>query len=115
MITESIEGASSFRIVEYEHSIDEIQDAYRKGRIQGAFYIPNNLEHDLKRGKPASVVVFNNQTNLVIGNTTLKDATTLIKTISGGVLLKKLRSKGMSTEQAMAIINPIQCFNANAV
>ncbi|HVN48385.1 MAG TPA: ABC transporter permease [Bacteroidota bacterium] len=107
LITESIEGASSFRIVEYEHSIDEIRDAYLKGRIQGAFYIPENLEHDLKRGKPASVVVFNNETNLVIGNTTLKDATTIIKTISGGVLLKKLRSKGMSSEQAMAVINPI--------
>jgi ABC-2 type transport system permease protein len=107
LITESIEGASSFRIVEYEHSIDEIQDAYRKGHIQGAFYIPKNLERDLKRGKPTSVVIFNNETNLVIANTTLKDGTTLIKTISGGILLKKLRSKGMKLEQAMAIINPI--------
>ena len=107
LITESIEGASSFRIVEYENSIDDIQDAYRKGHIQGAFYIPKNLERDLKRGKPSNIVVFNNETNLVIANTTLKDGTTLIKTISGGILLKKLRSKGMKLEQAMAVINPI--------
>lgn len=107
IIVESIEGSASFRIVEYENSIDDIRDAYLKGKIQGAFYIPKNLERDLKRGQSTSVVVFNNQTNLVIGNTTLKDATTIIKTISGGVLLKKLRSRGMSSEQAMAIINPI--------
>ena len=62
----------------------------------------------MKRGKPSTVVIFNNSTNLVIANTTLKDGTALIKTISGGILLKKLRSNGLQTEQAMNIINPIR-------
>jgi len=32
----------------------------------------------------------------------------VIKTISGGILLKKLRSNGMQLEQAMNVINPIR-------
>ena len=108
MIIRSIESTSAFRIVDYAQSVDEIRDKFRKGEVQAAFYIPKNLERDLKAGKPATVVVFNNVTNLIIANTTLKEASTLIKTISGGVLLKKLRSKGMQPEQAMNVINPIR-------
>jgi ABC-2 type transport system permease protein len=108
MIIRSIESTSAFRIVDYAQSTDEIRDKFRKGEVQAAFYIPKNLERDLKEGKPSTVVVFNNVTNLVIANTVLKEASTVIKTISGGILLKKLRSNGMQLEQAMNVINPIR-------
>lgn len=108
MIIRSIESTSAFRIVDYAQSTEEIADKFRRGEIQAAFLIPKNLERDLKSGKPTTVVVFNNVTNLVISNTVLKEASTLVKTISGGILLKKLRSKGMQEEQAMKVINPIR-------
>ena len=41
-------------------------------------------------------------------NLIMKDAKTVIKTVSGGVLLKKLRSAGMLNEQSMNRINPIK-------
>jgi ABC-2 type transport system permease protein len=108
LIIRAVESTSAFRIVEYSHSIDEIREGFQRGRIQGAFYIPEDLERNLERGKSSTVTIFNNATNLVISNTTLKDGTALIKTISGGILLKKLRSNGLQTEQAMNIINPIR-------
>ena len=108
LIIRAVESTSAFRIVEYTHSVDEIKEGFQRGRIQGAFYIPKDLERNIKRGKPSTVVIFNNSTNLVIANTTLKDGSALIKTISGGILLKKFRSNGLQTEQAMHIINPFR-------
>ena len=108
LIVQSIESTSAFRIVCYTQSVDEIKKEFQRGTILGACYIPHDLERDMKRGKPATLVVFSDETNLVLANTTLKDASTLAKTISGGILLKKLRSSGRSLEQAMNIINPIR-------
>ena len=108
LIIRAVESTSAFRIVEYTHSVDEIKEGFQRDRIQGAFYIPKDLERNIKRGKPSTVVIFNNSTNLVIANTTLKDGSALIKTISGGILLKKFRSNGLQTEQAMHIINPFR-------
>jgi ABC-2 type transport system permease protein len=108
LIVRAVESTSAFRIVEYSHSVDEIKENFQCGKIQVAFYLPKDLERNIKRGKPSTVVIFNNSTNLVIANTTLKDGSALIKTISGGILLKKLRSNGLQAEQAMNIINPIR-------
>jgi len=108
MIVRAIESTSAFRIVEYSHSVDEMKEDFQRGKIQVAFSLPKDLERNIKRGKPTTVVIFNNSMNLVIANTTLKDGTALIKTISGGILMKKFRSTGMQTEQAMHIINPIR-------
>ncbi len=108
LIVRAVESTSAFQIVEYAHSVDEIKENFQRGKIQVAFYLPKGLERDIKRGKPATVVIFNNSTNLIIANTTLKDGSALIKTISGGILLKKFRSNGLQAEQAMNIINPIR-------
>jgi ABC-2 type transport system permease protein len=108
LIIRSIEATSGFSVKEYVNSNGEIQNDFRKGKIQGAFYIPHNLERDLKKGKPTTVIVFSDAANLIVSNTTLKEATAVIKTVSAGVLLKKLRSAGMRPEEAMNIITPIR-------
>lgn len=107
-IIEMVESTSSMRIVKYDYSLNEIKNDFFDGKIQGAFYFPRNLEKDLKEGKKATVVVFKNTSNLIIGNLILKDATTVIRTASAGILLKKFRSKGMTYERAMVLVNPIR-------
>ncbi len=108
IIIRGIDATSGFNVTEYVNSTDEIKNDFRQGKIRGAFYIPRDLERNLKRGKETSVVVFSDASNLIVSNTTLKEASTVIKTISGGILLKKLRSSGMQTQQAMNIISPIR-------
>jgi ABC-2 type transport system permease protein len=108
LITRAVESTSAFRIVEYSHSINDIKEGFLRGKIQGAFYIPQHLERNIKRGEFSTIIIFNNATNLVVSNTTLKEGTALAKTISGGILLKKLRSGGLQKEQAMNIINPLR-------
>ncbi|MGE5364061.1 MAG: ABC transporter permease, partial [Bacteroidota bacterium] len=69
-------------------------------------------------GQYATVSLYKSTASLIVGNLLYKDGVTTLRTISGGVLLKKLRSKGLSTDRAMAVINPIRIdsqslFNPN--
>lgn len=103
-----IESSTSLKIVDYVNSIEDIENRIIKGEIHGAFYIPNNFEKNIKQGKNSDIVVFKNTANLVIGNIIYKDANTIVKTLSAGVVLKKLKSKGMMHDQAMNLIMPIR-------
>lgn len=117
-IIEMIEASPSMRIVKYENSINEIKEDFFTGKIQGAFYFPYHLEKDVKKGKSGTVVVYKNTSNLISGNLILKDGSTIIKTLSAGILLKKIQSKGNTYEKSLNIINPIRIetntlFNPN--
>lgn len=108
LLSRSIDAASSMAVTRHVNSLEELKREFLKGHIQGAFYFPLNMERDIKRGTGSSMVIFKNTSSLIIGNMIYKDGVTVAKTVSGGVLLKKLRSKGLSEAQAMNIINPIR-------
>ena len=107
-IIRSVEATRSLKIVSSLSSVDEIRDEMRKGTIQGAFYIPSDLEEDIKRGKSATIVVYKASANIIIGNLILKDASTISQTISAGILIKRLEAGGLSTDQALTLANPIR-------
>ncbi len=107
-IIEMIEASPSMKIVKYSTSIEEIKRDFRNGTIHGAFYFPSTMEKAVKEGKYSSIVVYKNNSNLVIGNMITKESVTIIRMVSGGVLLKKLRSKGMNYDKSMNIINSIK-------
>lgn len=102
-----LESTGTLKIVKYVASYDEMQKEFLNGNIYGCFCIPKDMETNLKKSKSITITIYNNTTNLITGNNILKEATTITKTFSGGVLLKKLRSKGLMEEQAMDIINPV--------
>lgn len=107
-ITEFVEGSSSMRIAGYVNSVEEMQKGIQSGTYQAGFYIPRNLEKDIFAGKNSTVIIFKNTSNLIIGNTILRDGMTIVKTVSAGALKKKLTKKGMMEEQALNIANPIK-------
>lgn len=107
-IIQMIESTSSMKIVNYASSIDEIKKYFLNGTIGAAFYFPHGMENEIKTGKNSTVVVYKNTSNLIIGNMIMKDASTIIRTASAGILLKKMTSKGMMADKAMNIINPIK-------
>jgi ABC-2 type transport system permease protein len=102
-----IESTGTLKIVKYVASQDEMQKEFLDGKIYGCFCIPKDMETNIKKGKNVTITIYNNTTNLITGNNILKEATTISKTFSGGVLLKKLRSKGLMEDQAMDMINPV--------
>lgn len=107
-IVRAVESTRSMKIAEVLSTVDEIEDGMRRGTIQGAFYIPGGLEKDIKNGKSATIVVYKNSANLIIGNLILKDASTISQTISAGILMKRLESRGLPPGRAMALANPIR-------
>lgn len=107
-VTEFVEGSSSMSIAGYVNSVDELKSGIQSGKYQAGFYLPRNFEKDVYAGKNSTVVIFKNTSNLIIGNTILKDGMTIVKTVSAGALRKKLQKKGMMGEQAMNIANPIK-------
>ncbi len=102
------ESSGSIAIKEYLVSPDEIKSEFRKGKIQGALVIPYNFEKDTKSGKQTIITVYKNSSNVIVGSLLLKEASTIIKTISVGVQLKKIQSSGKTREESMNIIMPIK-------
>jgi len=108
LISNSIDATASMKIVSQVQSLEEIKNEFRNGKIQGAIYFPKNMEIQLKKGKFANVVIYKNSLNLIVGTLIYKDAVTVVRTVSSGILLKKLRSKGFTEKAAMNIVNPIR-------
>lgn len=107
LIARSLDASPAVKIVKRVGSVDEVKKEMQKGNVYGGLYIPNGFENSLKGGNRTTIVFYKYSYNLMIGTNLLKESSTIIKTISGGVLLKKLRSKGMPADQAMSIINPV--------
>jgi ABC-2 type transport system permease protein len=108
LITRYIESTRSMEIVTYANSLEELKKDFRTDKVSAAFHFPQGMEATIKDGKQSNVELFMNTMNLVKSNTVMKDGSTIIKTISGGAFLQKLRSTGMMENQAMDLVNPIQ-------
>jgi ABC-2 type transport system permease protein len=112
-VIQFIESSPTLKITEYCNSLDEIKTQFMKGKIQGAFVLPRNFESEIKSGNNANVIVYKNSTNIIVSNYLLKESASIIKTISGGILLKKIKSTEISEERAMAVLNPISIETAS--
>lgn len=108
LLVSSINSTRSLKITSRLHSVDEVQKAFRQGSIQCAFVIPENFAQKLLRGTSVTVVVYKSSVNLTVSNLLYKEAQTIIQTFNGAIVAKKLRSRGMSVNQAMEIVNPLR-------
>jgi ABC-2 type transport system permease protein len=88
-------------------SFNQIENELSSGRLEAVFYIPKNLEKNVKTGIPASIVVYKNTANIVTGNMILKDASTIIRTVSAGAFIKKNQAKGENYNASLSLANPI--------
>lgn len=114
----AIQSSSAMEIVIIANSIAEIENAFKAGKIQGAFYFPYHMENDLKKNKQVYPVLYKNSQNIISSSFLLKESQSIFRTFNGGILLKKLRSKGLTEQQAMGIIKPVNVdatilYNAN--
>ena len=108
MLVRSLDASSAFQVAEEASSVAEIRSLFRQGRIKAAFAIPNGMERDIKRGESSDVVVYNDATNLIQANLTLKESSTVIRTVAAGIGIKQLRSRGMTEDQARRAVMPIR-------
>jgi len=107
-VIRSLSATRSLNIVSYSQSVEEIRSAMQSGDIQGAVYIPRGTEKRLKSGKSARIVVYQNTANIILGNLILKATASTIKTLSTGVIMKKLMAGGLPKEAAFNRALPIR-------
>ncbi len=84
------------------------KEEFLRGNIHGAFYFPSELSRNIKSGKQSDVIMFIDASNLLISNSLLNDGAKILKTVNAGILLKKIKSIGMTEKQAINLVNPIK-------
>jgi len=85
----------------------EIEKLFKDGKIQGGIYIKKDFEKNIKKGKYSSVIVYRNSRNLIISNLLYKELNSIYRTISTGILIKKIAAREKKYDIAFAISNPI--------
>lgn len=106
-LARAIESSSTLRVVECVENPTEMENEMRRGRICGGFYFPSGMERDIKKGATAHPVLYKNAQNILVGNYLSKEGLSILRTFNAGVLIKKLKMKGLAEEQAMALVNPV--------
>lgn len=103
-----IESSPSMKIVNYCESKEKLKEEFLRGKIHGGFYFPAELSSDIKSGKQSNVVMFIDASNLLISNSLLNDGTKILKTVNAGILLKKFKSRGLTENQSLNLVNPLK-------
>jgi len=84
----------SFSVRTIVGSETEAMQLIDKGQVQVAVVVPDGLTQKVKAGQEAEVLTVIDGSNMMISNTVVRAASTIVKTISAGVTLKKLEAKG---------------------
>ncbi len=84
----------SFAITNIVRAETEAMKLIDEGSAQVALLIPDGLTEQLKAGQQAEVLTVIDGSNMMISNTVVRAASTIVKTVSAGVTLKKLEAKG---------------------
>lgn len=78
-----------------------------QGKAQIALIIPPDLERNVKAGRAAEVLTVIDGSNMMISNTAVRAANSVIKTVSAGATLKKLEAAGRWGEEGKALYTGI--------
>ncbi|MED1723866.1 ABC transporter permease [Brevibacillus parabrevis] len=86
------------------------EDAMRlidKGEANIALIIPAELEKNVKAGRSAEVLTVIDGSNMMISNTAVRAASTVVKSVSAGATLKKMEAKGSWGEEGVNLFTGI--------
>lgn len=108
MLVRSFEASGTFQLCGVATNENEIEAAFRSGKAAAALVIPKYTEQNLKSGKEATIVFYTNGTNLILHNTAMKEASTIVRTYSAGILMRKMRLMGLNESQATQRALPIR-------
>lgn len=85
----------------------EGQKAVRKNDAYAFIIVPKNFQKNILKGNYTSLSCYYNGQYLLSGAIIMKDFETVAQTMMAGIVLEKLQQKGLTTDEAMASILPI--------
>jgi ABC-2 type transport system permease protein len=104
----SINAASEVTIVLRTPDMFQAKAAMERAEVEAIILIPEGTEKSVMAGTEAPVPVFINGSNVLKAGLLQRSLLSTIKTISGGIQLKKLMATGLSEKQALDRIVPVK-------
>lgn len=90
----AFEVDQTFQITSVVGTEEEAMSLVDKGEANMAIIIPHELEKSVRAGRNAEVLTVIDGSNMMISNTAVRAASTVVKTVSAGATLKKLEAHG---------------------
>ncbi|MGN7468651.1 ABC transporter permease [Brevibacillus sp. SAFN-007a] len=103
----AFEVDQTFRITSIVGSEEEAMRLVDQGEAHIALIIPAELEKNIKAGRPAEVLTVIDGSNIMISNTAVRAASTVVKSVSAGATLKKMEAKGSWGEEGKNLFTGI--------
>lgn len=99
-ITRAVLAGETFGPARYSDSVEDFRRQVWRGQSQVCFIFPRHFERDVKAGRGATVAVWVDISNLVIGNLAVNTASTIIGTYSAGVDVRRSLLRGAAAGSA---------------
>lgn len=110
-MSNALNASSEMTVVARSQNIFEAKKLLENGSVDAIVLIPYETELSVFQGVEAPVPVYINGTNVLTAGQIQSAVLTTLKTLSGGIQLKKLMATGISEQEAMARIVPVQVHN----
>ncbi|WP_291857751.1 ABC transporter permease [Marinilabilia sp.] len=106
-ISNALNAAPDVAVTQKPVDIFQARKLLQQASVDAIVLLPNDLEKSVFQGVEASVPVYINGTNVLKAGIIQSSVLTTLKTVSGGIQLKKLMLSGKNREQAMARVMPV--------
>jgi len=104
----SIDVTPLSKVTEYLQSETEAMSELRTGNIYGFVVFPKNLQADILTSSQPVVSYYYHNAFLTAGGLIQTNLTSILRSLSGGINIKKREAMGQSQEYIMSQVQPIQ-------
>lgn len=104
----SIDVTPTSKVIEYLQSETEAMSELRSGNILGFIVFPKNLEADILTSKQPVVGYYYHNAFLTAGGLIQSNLATVLRSLSGGINIKKREAMGQSKDYISSQVQPIQ-------
>ena len=101
-------SSASMEVTYYLSSEDQLNTFFLNHKEHAIFRIPHGLERDVMKGKNTVVQALTNSSNIIYGNILLREAYTIVGTMSAGITINKLVATGLTERDAFNLALPIK-------
>lgn len=106
-IGNAIEASPDVDVVFQSQDLFEAKDFFEKGIVKAIVVIPEETEELVFNGAETTLPVYINGSNVLLAGLVQRSVLTTIRTVSGGVQLKKLLMEGKNATDAMVRVMPV--------
>ncbi|MCL9663073.1 ABC transporter permease [Paenibacillus hunanensis] len=106
-VIQAFDATDTFKVIGQRWNEEDVVQEVQNGVARVGLIIPPNFSSGLQHGENIPIMTFIDGSNMIYSNSASRIANQVIMSISSGATLQTLDKKGMSSEQAGALLNAI--------